>query len=370
MAQQTFKPEDLFLPTKKYLSQADGQHYIIDELVPRGRLTMLASPPGSGKTRITLGICRAVTQGEDFLGFWSEEGKVLYLNLDLMHQGDIEDRLAELAGTKDLPAWVDDIVWMEHDFNLLGAVTDPETGNIVPNPQTGMGETWEGFLTRYIKQNAFVLVVVDTFHKLMVNSSLDHMDNDDADRILLPLKRIARDTSAAVWLLHHTPLDDENRPRGASAITATVDHLLYANGKINNKLELGITKTRLTESGRFPITIKEDFAHRHIDVNLDGAPMGAWAGIISQEQHEVTASEQKTLDAAKTFETYMRALGQDLGDGLRFARYETLMALYGGNVSILAKVRQYFKREKRLRCERKTQKNPNPIYTFNTTGRF
>jgi len=318
MKQKTFNPESLFLPTKQYLVHADEREMIIDELIPGASLTMIAAPPGAGKTRLALAITRAISTGSDFLGFFSNEGKILYLNLDMMHQADIKDRFLELTNEGDeLPDWVDQIYWMEQEFNLNGPILD-DNGQAIPDPNNPSSVyMWRQFLVDFINKHEFKLVVIDTFHKLMVNSGLDHTDNDDADKVLLPLKDIARKTKTGFLLLHHTPLDDSKRPRGASAIAATVDHLLYTTGSIRGKLEIGISKTRLSLTGKFPITINEEWSWHPSESDHESKPMGAWIGIISQKEHHLTKMEQTELINHRKFAEYMAIAGERIDDNTR-----------------------------------------------------
>ena len=55
--------------------------FCVDTLLPQG-LCILGGAPKVGKSWFVLDLCAHVARGDDFLGLYTEQGKVLYLCLE------------------------------------------------------------------------------------------------------------------------------------------------------------------------------------------------------------------------------------------------------------------------------------------------
>jgi hypothetical protein len=122
-------------------------------------------------------------------------------------------------------------------------------------------------------------------------------------------------------------------------------------------------------SGRFPVTIKEEYEYTPVEEGKDWTPRGAWIGLIEQKRHHLTPHEKQELINHSRFEYYMTLNGEYIDEETRCAHYNSLLTAMGKD-SVLAKCRAHFKRIGRLKCEKKTKDRLNPLYTFKLRGTF
>ena len=53
---------------KQLLKTREATNWIVDQFIPRGRLTLLTGASGSGKSSLLYGLAEAVSNGSDFMG--------------------------------------------------------------------------------------------------------------------------------------------------------------------------------------------------------------------------------------------------------------------------------------------------------------
>ena len=68
---------------KEVLETREATDWIVDQFIPRGRLTLLAGASGSGKSSLLYGVAEAVFNGSDFMGqLATKKGKVCFIQSD------------------------------------------------------------------------------------------------------------------------------------------------------------------------------------------------------------------------------------------------------------------------------------------------
>ena len=68
---------------KDVLKTREATDWIVDEFIPRGRLTLLAGASGSGKSSLLYGLAEAVSNGSVFMGqLTAKRGKVCFIQSD------------------------------------------------------------------------------------------------------------------------------------------------------------------------------------------------------------------------------------------------------------------------------------------------
>ena len=68
---------------KQVLKTREATDWIVDEFIPRGRLTLLAGASGSGKSSLLYGLAEAVSNGSVFMGqLTAKRGKVCFIQSD------------------------------------------------------------------------------------------------------------------------------------------------------------------------------------------------------------------------------------------------------------------------------------------------
>ncbi len=327
----------------------------------------MAGREGTGKTKIALAAARAVATGVSLFGQESKQGKILYLNLDRMHRGDIADRLRELSEGEEIGDWVNQITWYEGDLDILaqyhheGSPVFDDNGAVLIKHE----------LTKLMAN--YKLVVIDTLHKLATSSSLSEDSADDMDRLLIPIRDMARDTGAAILLLHHTPVtvmrgltgEDnqvEVRGRGSGAIGATIDHTLLLSGTILERLIINVGKTRIDRVHIYPIVISDEIALTPTTVQ-EGAPVGPWRAILGESVHNLEGIELQQRIWRRTFTAWMRLNGEFVDQNIRCAHRSSVLTLLNNNRGALGHIRDYYVERHRLEIE--TGRDPVFFFTLN-----
>ena len=68
---------------KQVLATREPTDWLVDQFIPRGRLTLLAGASGSGKSSLLYGLAEAVSIGADFMGqLATKRGKVCFIQSD------------------------------------------------------------------------------------------------------------------------------------------------------------------------------------------------------------------------------------------------------------------------------------------------
>ena len=68
---------------QQLLKTREATDWIVDQFIPRGRLTLLAGASGSGKSSLLYGVAEAISNGSDFMGqLATKKGKVCFIQSD------------------------------------------------------------------------------------------------------------------------------------------------------------------------------------------------------------------------------------------------------------------------------------------------
>ncbi len=156
---------------------------------------LLAGNPKEGKTTLSASVAVAVDQGVAFMGLRTKQTKVLWMGL--------EERGQDVA----------------RRFDAL----DNSTVLYHPGPFRANASSISE-LAAWVKANGVGLIIVDTLSKFW--ELKDENDAAGMERAVDPILRLARDSGAAILLLHHTrksPSDDGSDIRGSSALFGSLD---------------------------------------------------------------------------------------------------------------------------------------------------
>lgn len=186
-----------------------------------GSVGFMLSPGGTGKSMWALAASCAIASGAkdaDVLGLEPTQGKVMYFS----------------AEDGEIPIW--------HRLHAMGSRFGPETRaalganlsiqDIVGMRPDIMDEKWHGAIVKYGK--GLRLIVLDTltrFHQLDENS------NGDMAKLVSILEYIAKQTGAAILVIHHSSKsmaingrgDEQQAARGASAL---IDNARWAGNLV------------------------------------------------------------------------------------------------------------------------------------------
>ena len=219
-------------------------------LAADGYLTVLAGRGGEGKSWLALTLACGVARGEDAAGIPCVKGRALIF--DAENGPKLTIRRFRAAGVSDL------------------AVQPVDAGGLK------ITSDLQWFKATIAEQKAN-LVVFDSLRVLA--SGAKENDGDVMEPIITALKQLARDTGAAVLLIHHRGKSIESDYRGTSVIGDQTD-MMYRLERIKGDPD-GRTRRKIT-------TLK---------CRIDEEPEPRWVQIVSNP-----LSGQVLVDAAEPYE--------------------------------------------------------------------
>ncbi|WP_405343184.1 AAA family ATPase [Ruminococcus sp.] len=184
--------------------------FVVNGLLPRG-LNIVAGKRKEGKSWLMLDLCFSVAEGEKFLDHPTEQGTVLYLDLE-----DPESRLIQRArGIRDV------IPSKFHEATKAGRLGG------------GLTEQIEDFVKEHPDTN---LVVIDTLQKIRKPKG-DTYAGDYA--VISALKNLADRLDIAIVCIHHTrkmkAKDTFDSVLGSTGLTAAADGIYVLERKADGK---------------------------------------------------------------------------------------------------------------------------------------
>jgi archaellum biogenesis ATPase FlaH len=318
--------------------------YIIDSICPKHRVTLLLGREGKGKSKLALAMTHSVVTGQDFLSLDTQQGHVLWYNMDDVFPHDIGDRCYELGGNDK--QWAKDVTWYEGDMDILA--NNPDTGQLFYRDIIDLAN-----------QKKSKLIVFDTFSSLLVNSNLNEMVVGETEGLMLKIKRIAKETDTAVLVLHHMPKDIEQvSGRGSTGIGAKADQIFYLDHESSmlHEVTVGVLKSRTHRVQVFPIELNEHGFSLNSDAPT-GEPQGAWKGLLSQTKTQSQFTNDLELFTHNFLHTGVR--GQNEHEIV--AEHRWLMGFMNIPKDRITTVVDHLIKEKKL--EKEAHGN-NPIYTL------
>lgn len=216
-------------------------------------------------------MAHSVATGSQFLSLETQQGHVLWYNMDNVFPSDLGERCEELGDGNS--TWVNQVTWYDGEMDITG--TNIKTSTLHYKEIIDLA-----------KENNTRLIVFDTLSALFANSNINEMYANETDPFMLILLKIARQTDACVLALHHMPKDMENQSgRGSTAIAGKADQEFYFEGKSTmlETVTIMVKKSRTHRVQIFPIEISEDGFSLN-SATPTGEPQGAWKGLIKQTQ--------------------------------------------------------------------------------------
>ena len=184
--------------------------FVVNNLLPRG-LNIVAGKRKEGKSWLMLDLCFSVAEGEKFLDHDTEQGTVLYLDLE-----DPESRLIQRARE------IRDVIPSKfHEATKAGRLGG------------GLTEQIEDFVKEHPDTN---LVVIDTLQKIRKPKG-DTYAGDYA--VISALKSLADRLDIAIVCIHHTrkmkAKDTFDSVLGSTGLTAAADGIYVLERKADGK---------------------------------------------------------------------------------------------------------------------------------------
>ncbi len=216
-------------------SDAPPVEYVVDVIIAKG-LIVLTAKSKIGKSWFSLQLAVAVSSGINFLGFKTQKGGVLYI--------DLENTIA-LSKSRLI--------------SVLNGTDPPENLTII-NEYSTMNDTFLEDLEEYLKEHTDTeMVIVDVFQKIKRPKKANQSDYDDIYQHFTPLKELTEKYSIALILVMHDrkmtdPTDPFSNILGSTAIQGASDQMLVIHKKERKDVEAKLSITgRTVQSGEYVI---------------------------------------------------------------------------------------------------------------------
>ncbi len=272
---------------------APAIEWMVEEILPRASVTLLAGDPGSYKTWLALALLRGVATGGNFLGRKCARASVLYLDRE-NPLAVMRERLAVLSIEQSAAA----------DCRIWGGWLD--------DAPPGIGD----IRILEIARERRPLIVFDSL--IHFHAAADENSATEMSMVMADLRALAN-AGATVVALHHKPKSEGSHYRGSSDIAGGVDTAwAVSRDRDAGLLRLECFKSRFAEE--FSLTLRPE---------LTG--VGEFVVTGSPE-----ASSEQT-DIEKLAEAIRSNPGQWTenvieGSGLRRSRARALLERYDGKL--------------------------------------
>lgn len=208
------KRKRLHYKTAKELLESDAPpiEYVVDIIIAKG-LIVLSAKSKMGKSWLALQLAVAVASGEDFLGFNTQQGGVLYIDLENA-ESIARSRLAIILDGNDPP-------------DKLTLINDYST----------MNDSFMADITEYLEEHKDTsLVIVDVFQRVKKTKKANQSDYDDIYQNFTPLKELTEKYNISLILVMHNRkavdlTDPYSNVLGSTAIMGASDEMLVIHKK-------------------------------------------------------------------------------------------------------------------------------------------
>lgn len=200
--------------------------WVWEEFLPEGTLAAFVAKPKVGKTTNAYELAVKVAQGLPYLGRATRRGPVLILALE-EHKREVKRRIRDLGADQ----------LAEIHVNVGPLDDSPDTFHQIKT---------------YITTHGIILVIFDTLNTFW--SVQDENNATDVTRAIKPLLNLARESGAAILLLHHARKSEGefgDEIRGSGALFSLLDVALILK---RHEVE---TQRKLTAISRYPETPRE-----------------------------------------------------------------------------------------------------------------
>ena len=171
-----------FVWTNDFTDFPEPPEAMIEGILRKGHKMLVAGPSKVGKSYLLQGLCVAVADGREWLGFKCRKSKVAYVNLEI-------DKYSCLNRVREI-------------YAAMGRELETE-GNLVIWSLTGhtapLDEMCDDLISD-IQKYGYELVVLDPAYKILMG---DENNATEMSRFFGELDKICKETGAAVILCHH-----------------------------------------------------------------------------------------------------------------------------------------------------------------------
>lgn len=289
-----------FWEVDDYLNAPEPE-WLVPDMIPKGGCGFVAGIPKSMKSWISLDLAISLATGEH----WLENPVLTPVNVLYIQEEDpvilVRDRHNTIASSKD-PKWSLDAVPLK-----------PYPANLYMSIYSGFDGTelsWQTWLADTIRDYDIQMVIMDTLATIAPGVDIDS-GREVKGELLDPIKDIARDTGAAVLIVHHMT---------KSAVSDRAGQNMAGSGQIHAWADYGVYVTNKEErTGTATITFNHETKYTGSNVmkfTVDGLDDKRWSPTMirgeDQANHTTPNRSQAAMKEAVGNAKAVDPLGADL----------------------------------------------------------
>lgn len=246
-------------------AEPENEEWVLEPLVPVGRLVALFSAPKAGKSLLMLELAVAISNGTPALGAKPDRAyRVLYVDFENDPRGDVRTRLDAMDyGPDDL----DNLVYLS--FPSLAKLDTPQ----------GAAD-----LLRHVEHYGCEVVVIDTISRAVGG---EENDNDTWLNFYRWTGVALKRNGVACIRLDHTGKDAEKGMRGGSAKYGDVDAVWKLSAVSPDTIRLECTDKRFTLTDTEMFLRRSEWPTRHTVITED------WKTVLDDRARAVEAELDK-----------------------------------------------------------------------------
>lgn len=263
---------------------------VIQGVLESASLVRVNGASNAGKTWTAGDMTLSIAVGRDWCGIPVMQGKVVYVAAE----GRV-DKLSERWA-----AWV-----QENNGGVF-----PTLDQFVPvvSSLQVLSSTFDEMIDAYdmahVPESERVrLIVFDT--QSMVMLGVPENDNTEMNVVMGRLKELAARTGAAVMLLHHTPVGDADRGRGAGAVTGALD----SEWMVTQDGTTGVITMRTSKQRDHAVDAVYAWALRRVTVTRENGDE-AHTAVLERVDPIAASMEADTADEAALLDAIVAHPGQ------------------------------------------------------------
>ncbi|QCW22063.1 RecA-like DNA recombinase [Gordonia phage Yakult] len=287
---EAFEPDDAlerpdklkpFWEVPDYLDVPEPE-WLVPQMIPKGGCGFIAGIPKSLKSWMALDLAISLTTGEDWLGHTPATVNVLYIQ-----EEDpailVRDRHNTIASSKS-PKWALSETMSEvrrYPANLYMQILEGFNGT---------DDGWQTWLSDMVREYDVSMVIFDTLATIAPGVDIDSGREVKGD-LLDPLKGIARETGAAMLIVHHMTKAGSNERAGQN---------MAGSGQIHAWADFGLYVTNKDEkTGTVTLTFNHETKYTGTNTHkfsVDGLDDKRWNPVMHSAEDAGTDAEVTTQD--------------------------------------------------------------------------
>lgn len=193
----------------------EARAWLVEGWIPRPSVSAIIGAPGKGKSFAALELCGRIAKASDPAS--------AALNPEQFAGRDVESGSVVYCASEDVDGWRERAARWEAENGQAPNLRI--LGSVPPLSRLGDALQYMRHVAERLQSEGLPplrAVVIDVFRSAFTGKE---NDSDDVGAAMATAHAIARMLRVTVILVHHTPRDDDRRPRGSNAFEASLDFM-------------------------------------------------------------------------------------------------------------------------------------------------